>query len=40
VLLETILRMKPTDEEEQKLRLYKWGFLAARPCRTSDESAN
>ncbi|KAJ1277990.1 hypothetical protein BS78_04G045700 [Paspalum vaginatum] len=26
VLLETILRMKPTDEEEQKLRLYKGDF--------------
>ncbi|RCV05380.1 hypothetical protein SETIT_1G079300v2 [Setaria italica] len=27
VLLETILRMKPTDEEEQKLRLYNRDFL-------------
>ncbi|RLN07415.1 formin-like protein 10 [Panicum miliaceum] len=26
VLLETILRMKPTDEEEQKLRLYNGDF--------------
>ena len=26
MLLETILRMKPTDEEEQKLRLYNGDF--------------
>jgi hypothetical protein len=26
MLLETILRMKPTDEEEQKLRLYDGDF--------------
>lgn len=27
MLLETIVRMKPTDEEEQKLRLYNGDFV-------------